>query len=363
MPLSSKQRAFIALGIFGAIVAAGAGIYVHSRRTASPAEDAEPPLDIFAEPSKPTAAASNILSELPPDAPAFAYIDVAELRKLQGSPLASLLGLVDTKPKEDSDYRRFVRGTAFDYSRDLDRLAGAFWLAGEGYASANAGARTLVFADGRFDVKKIEEYALKSGHAISRENQSIFEIPGNPPAAFRFLSPTRIELGSGKNPVQLLRALDSQKSDPSLQGRLETIGGAPIFAVARTDKLPASFYENFNKSAQVESLVRSLRVLALAGQPGGDVLRVALDGETTSSANALEIATLLDISRMGASFALADPKTRAQMTGQQSAFLDALIRQLKITHQGRWVRLRIDITPQMLGDTSAPAHPPSDKRP
>ena len=37
------------------------------------------------------------------------------------------------------------------------------------------------------------------------------------------------------------------------------------------------------------------------------------------------------------------------MTKEQAGFVQALIRQLKISREDRWVRLRLDITPQMLG--------------
>jgi hypothetical protein len=347
VPLSATYRVSIVLGVLAAIVAACAGIYVHSRRVALSAANTEPPLDILTQSAKPTAETSSILSHLPADAPALAYIDVAELRKLQGSPLAALLGLINTEPQEDRDYRQFVRETGFDYSRDLDRVALAYWLAGGAGANTLAG-KALVIADGRFNEQKIEAYALKSGHVVTLEKQTAYEIPGTPAVAFKFLSPTRIELASGKNPVELLTVSASRKDDPDSQGHFGAVAGAPIFAVARTDKLSVSFYESFKQSPQVESLARSVRSLALAGQPGGDILRVALDGETTSVTNALEITTLLDISRMGASMALSDPKSRAQMTEQQGAFLDALVRQLKITHQGRWVRLRLDVTPEMM---------------
>jgi hypothetical protein len=41
------------------------------------------------------------------------------------------------------------------------------------------------------------------------------------------------------------------------------------------------------------------------------------------------------------------------MTKEQAAFVQALIRQLNITRQDRWVRLRLDITPEMLGERPA----------
>jgi hypothetical protein len=74
--------------------------------------------------------------------------------------------------------------------------------------------------------------------------------------------------------------------------------------------------------------------------------------------NAFEISTLLDGFRMVGSMALSDPKALKQMTKEQAAFVQALIRQLNITRQDRWVRLRLDITPEMLGQrpTSPLAH-------
>jgi hypothetical protein len=65
--------------------------------------------------------------------------------------------------------------------------------------------------------------------------------------------------------------------------------------------------------------------------------------------NAIGISTLLEISRMAASMALSDPKTRRQMTKEQAAFLTALVDQLKVNHRDKWVRLTLDITPAMLG--------------
>jgi len=87
VPLSAKNRAFVALGVLAGITAACAGIYVHNRRTEPPSVSDEPPLDIFTQPPQTVAAISDVLSEIPNDAPALAYIDVAALRKLQGSRL------------------------------------------------------------------------------------------------------------------------------------------------------------------------------------------------------------------------------------------------------------------------------------
>jgi hypothetical protein len=43
-----------------------------------------------------------------------------------------------------------------------------------------------------------------------------------------------------------------------------------------------------------------------------------------------------------------DPKTRRQMTKEQAAFLTAVLREVKVTHERRWVRLTLNVTPAML---------------
>ena len=70
-------------------------------------------------------------------------------------------------------------------------------------------------------------------------------------------------------------------------------------------------------------------------------------------AHAIEMSTLLEGFRMIGSMALADPKTRREMSRDEVALLNALLSQAKLTHQDRWVRLSLDVTPTMLGSKSA----------
>jgi hypothetical protein len=297
--------------------------------------------------------APDILSQLPPGAPAIAYIDVAALRRLQGSQLAAMLGLAGADPKQDRDYQDFVNGTGFDYSRDLDKVAVAIWPAS--VPAPNGGlaeSRMMAIADGRFDEPKIKAYALRSGEAVTQGTQSFYEVPGNPPVSFAFLSDTRIVLTNAKG-LSILTTMPGASEQNAMRERIERVAGAPIFAVARTDTLPNSFYANFRNAPQFEHLARSVQGLTLAGQPDGDEIHVAVDAECDSMKNALELSTLLDGLRMFGSMALSDPKTRGQMTKQQAALLMALTSRVKVTNQNRWVRLTLDITPEMLAPASS----------
>jgi hypothetical protein len=344
MPWSATKRALIAAVVLCCLAAAGAGFYLHRLRRPAPGPIA----------GVGTGVAPDILSLLPADAPGVAYIDVAALRKMQSSPLAAALGLANGSPAEDREYEDFVRSTGFDYTRDLDRVGVAFWPASYLAPSRDADAnRTVAVADGRFDEQKIKAYALRTGKVMMHGTQSVYEVPGNPTVAFEFLSPTRIILASGKAAAQLLDVSNSTPRDPAMQARITRVAAAPVFAIARTDNLPPSVYANFRNSPQLGQIARDIHSLTLVGEPAGEIVLVVLEGECTSTTNAIEIATFLDTFRVLGSMALMDPKTRGQMTKEQVAFLNSVLREVKVTHDRRFVRLTLDVTPAML----APAAP------
>ena len=341
MPLSSTKRALIAIAVLVCALAAGAALLLHRmhRPLAGSSAGASP----------------DLVTELPANAPAIAYIDVAALRKLQNSPLATMMGLATPGPQADRDYENFVRATGFDYSRDLDRVAIAFWPSSFATPSGapNGGNRSVAVADGRFDQAKIGAYALRTGKIVRSGSQSLYDVPGDPPIAFEFLSPTRIAIASGKDAAQLLDTSSTAAPDAAMQARIRRVAGAPIFAAARTENLPPSFYDGLRSAPQFAALARSVRGLTLAGQPDGDLIHMTLDAECDSMTNAVELSTVVDGLRMLGSMALADPKTRSQMSKEQFAFVNALLTQAKVTHQDKWVRLQLDVTPAMLGAGSS----------
>jgi hypothetical protein len=351
MPTSNTtKRALIVFGVLVCFAAAtGAGLYFYYGGRGIRSEIG---------PGR----APGVLSQLPSAAPVVAYIDVAALRKLQTSPIAAILGLAGATPTEDREYAQFVNDTGFDYTRDLNTVAIAFWPSDLGAASKGSTEnRVLAIADGRFDQQKIKAYALRTGKVVMRGTRPIYDLPGDPAVSFRFLSPAQISIASGANAMDLADVTGSHGNSSTLQAGVERVAGAPIFAVARTNNLPNSFYLNFHSSPQLERLARSVQNLTLAGQPDGDQILATLDAQCDSNQNAFELATLLDGARILGSMALSDPKTRRQMTQTQIAFLNALISDAEISHQDTWVRLKIAITPEMLGaapvaaSTSAPA--------
>jgi hypothetical protein len=343
VPTSSAKRAWIVVAILLLLIVCVLGIFYYRQRGPLPALPG-----VTNNPGPPP----DILTQLPLDAPVVGYVDASALRKLQNSPLAAVLGLTSPGPEADREYQQFVADTGFDYTRDLDHAAIAFWPANLGPDDSLSENRVVAIAEGRFEEQKIKVYALRTGKLTTHGTQSIYEIPGNPPIALEFLSSTRLALACGKNATDLLDTISSSgvpARDPAMQARVKSVAGAAIFAVARTDRLPASFYASFKNSPQLDQLARSIRGLTLAGQPSGEDVNVALDAECDSMTNAIKISTLLDTFRMVGSMALHDPKMRDQMTRQQAAFLASVLSQAKITHQDKFVRLSLRITPEMLG--------------
>jgi hypothetical protein len=361
VPVPSTTRAWIALCVLLLLLlAGGAAFYFWQHRLLPPIVSNVPGAPAALPPS-------DILGQLPPDAPVVAYIDATTLRSLQNSPLAAALGLASPGPQADREYANFVRDTGFDYTRDLDHAAVAFWPASVSTPANVLGEdRVVAIADGRFDQKKIKGYALRTGKEVSRGSQTVYEVPGNPPVSLEFLAPTRIALAGGKNATELLSHINlsgSSRRDPAMQSRIDRVSGAPIFAVARTEHLPPSLYDSFHNAPQLEQLARSVQAVTLAGQPAGNNLRLTLDAESDSMKNALAISILLEGGRMAGSMALSDPNTRRQMTKEQITFLQALVGQAQITHQNTLVRLVLDITPAMLNAApsraAVPTHSPA----
>jgi hypothetical protein len=329
--MSPTKRLLVAIAALFCLIAAAAVLLIFRWRRPMPAANAGTP--------------PSLLSLLPPDAPAVGYIDVVALKRLQGNLLADILGLAGTNPQQDRDYQDFVRDTGFDYTRDLDHAAIAFWP-----GLTNNDDRTLAVAEGRFDQAKIKAYALKTGKIIASGSQQVYLVPGSPAVALQFLDAKRIAIASGPAPDTILAGIKPSPRDPVMQKRIDRVAGAPIFAVARTDSLPPSFFDNLRSVPELQSIVRTIRGFTLAGQPEGDLVHATLDAECDSMASAVRLATVADTLRFLGSMALSDPKTRQQMSKEQLSFLSALLSQAKLSHQDQWVRLMIDVTPVMLGE-------------
>jgi hypothetical protein len=341
----TTKRVLAVVVVIFLLLCAGAGFYLY--RASRPLRAPVP----VAPESKPP----DIFSLIPPDAPAVVYLDANALRTTQNSSLDALGALLLPTPQQDPDYTAFVKGTGFDYSRDLERAVIAVWPSDFGAAANQAGDNpTLAIADGRFDQDRIKLYALRTGHVVTRGPQTIYEVPGQPLISFEFLSATRVAMASGKNATNQLTGSAHASRGAASQSLVDRVAGAPLFAVVRASRLPESIFASFQNSPQLLALARSIQALTLAGQPQGNNLNLTLDAQCDSMKDALAIGTLLDGFRMIGAVALSDPKQRGTLTKQQATFLSTLLAKVNVAPHENWVRLSIALTPQMLaGATSS----------
>ncbi len=332
-----SRRKFAIVAVILLLILAAAAYYIFFRGPAKPAGPAPGPIP-------------GIIELLPAEAPIIAYFDITAMRNSQlSAELSSLAG----KPASDPDYAEFVRQTGFDYERDLDRAALAIW---PGASRSTA----LAIAEGRFDREKITQYALRSGHVTKNQNIDILEVPVTAPTpdgrgkttkmiSFAFLSADRVVLADGASLDSVINHANANSSDAALRVRIERVAGAAVFVTARSNALPQDLSTLGIKSGQIERILRSIQFLNLAGRPAGAQLKVEAEAECDSVANALQLATVLDGLRWIGNAALADPKNRRQLQPQEVVLLDSLLRLVEVSREGKVVRLKVSLTPQMLG--------------
>ncbi|HYM06031.1 MAG TPA: hypothetical protein VEU11_05675, partial [Terriglobales bacterium] len=293
----------------------------------------------------------DLVHQLPTGASAIVYADVAQLR---ASAFAKELAALAPTSDEDPQYTAFVNATGFDYSPDLDRAAMALW-------PHTAPTTVLVFAEGRFDRKKIANYALQTGKLAKEGGLEVYEVPEQGSSRrirFAFLAPNRLALADGPALDALLKPTSANNLDPVMSARVAQVSGAAIFSVARTENLTQDIGIDESHDAQLARMLKSIRSISLAGQPNATNFSIAANAECDSSLDALQLMTVLDGLRWMGRAELADPKVQQQI-GPQWRPLDELLKATSLTHSGHTLRLRAQLTEQMLAIASGspPATP------
>ena len=340
MSATAISKRVLLVILLGAIAAGGFYLYRAHRAPRAPASGPVP----------------DLLGELPPGAPAVLFINFAVLR---ASPLAAQLTAMAPPASEDRDYATFVNETGFDYAKDLDRVAAVMW-------PGPPATSTLAVAEGRFDHDKIIRYALHSGTMTRQQGADVYEVSRTNPAkkiSFTFLAPNRIALSDGRDLGEILHQGHGSQTDPAMQDRIRRAAGADFFLVARVDNLPEELSLATGNLDQFNRLLRSIQGIALVGRIEGERLNLSADADCDSVKDAFELATVLDGLRFLGGAALANPKTPQGMRPEEAALLDILLRAGKMSREGPRVRLRLELTPAMLGaPRNAPAAHPQPRQ-
>lgn len=342
-----NTRKKIALGVAsGLILAAAFALYFVWFRSALPGRQA-------------------VLSSVPGSAETVLFVDLRDLRQ---APFFADLPAWAPKPAFDPGYDQFRRDTGFDYEKDLDRIAVAF---------EKHGTQRVFFAvaNGRFDQKKIKDYAAKSGSVQKQSGTEIFLLPvtGSPERiSFAFL---RNDLIAFTNAADLSSFLKPPKTSESADwhARFERVAGSPFFVILRNDGIADAMGSQPGTqslaqratggltSPQLSSLLMQLQWISVAAKPQNDRLRIIAEGEGTEERNVRQLSDLLNGVVLLARVGLGGVRTQQQIgSATRDAYLE-LLKSVEVSRVDRGdaksVRLMFDVTPQLL--KSAPSAEPA----
>lgn len=310
----------------------------------------------------------DVLSQMPPDAKAVIFCNFAVLKK---SPFLAEFYKWAPASGVDDDYRQFVQASGFNYETDLNWAAIAIVPRGPD-------AAVVAVADGRFDRRKISEYALQTGTRESRNGRERFLLPvqrGPRRITFTFLRDDLIQIASGDDHLDAKDSATQMDADAhAWKERFRRLAGSPVFAVVREDATISTAFDghaprNF-QSPQLSGLLDQMQWITVAGKPENDRLRIVLEGETESEATTRQLSDVVDALLGLAQAGLNDAKTREHLApAVREAYLEVL-KSADVSRidrgETKGVRLIFDITPNFLdalrSATQAAAPAASTKR-
>jgi hypothetical protein len=298
---------------------------------------------------------SEVVTMMPSDSSVLVYANMAVLR---GEPLAQKLAALAPAVQPGTDYAEFISATGFQYERDLDRVVFA--------SSAEAGATSppahfLAIADGHFDQKKIEAYALRTGKEQQQNGHSIFTIsslaitgPANPGtrvarnAAFTFLTPSRIAIGNSDDVTNLLSKQSSTLAEAGLQEQISRVAGSPLFMVAKANSLMA-------KGNPMAAQFGNLRWVNIAARPDGNNVLLSAEGTCDTPDQAKQMASGLELLRGLLRGMLNDPKTMGNTPPEVAAAVKQIFQTAQISSDAARVRLLVNVDTALFKAVPSPA--------
>jgi hypothetical protein len=336
--LRSRKTVILATSLTVFAIAGAALFYAGFRR--SDVADASP--------------APELISEVPAGAPTLIYADLAAIRAstfYQQRPDKGPIAI------PDRDYADFVQSTGFNFETDLDRVVIASWPAGLSPDQKKLDQeKTVVVAEGRFDRKKIRDYALRKGKLDHQDGHDVFlfpteKQPGNNRTdwiSITFLDDHRIAIAQGSSIEPLLSHHDDGAAADPARERAARVAGAAVFAITRVPPIPDHFSPGGVQSAQLMKLARSVQWVTLAAQPEGNNLRVSLEGDCRTPTEARELQAALEVFRLVGRAGLESAKTRASMDPVTYGVLETVLKSADVSAMAEQVRIMVEFTPDIL---------------
>jgi hypothetical protein len=271
-------------------------------------------------------ARNEMLALLPDDPSVVVFVDLGQFRS--SAFLSQLLAWAPYAPV-DEEYAQFVQASGFNYERDLDRVSMAF-------SRQPAGGFVYGVADGRFDRKKIEEYAMRSGEKITgstaNNNSAIFSLKSkNSTRAsyFTFVRDDRIAWTNAPSFASFFESKQPSARNDEWKEHFARLSGSSLFAVVRQDSATAAAMAQQApggfRSPQMASLLNQLEWITAGAKPDGDILRVVLEGECPTETAIHQLKDFLSGLFLLAQVGLNGPQNRKQLDPRlREAYLEML---------------------------------------
>ncbi len=291
----------------------------------------------------------EMLALLPSEPTAVAFTDLAQFRS--SAFLPQLLAWAPSLAVEE-EYVKFVQATGFNYERDLDRVAMAF-------TRKDASSTVFAVADGRFDRKKIEEYAGRAGQRLGEKNNLVFALDlqnSGRKTFLTFLRDDRIAWTNDPGYAALFKQAASFEGKREWEEHYARLSGSALFVVMRKDAATAGMLaqQTFGgfRSPQLATLLSQLEWITIGGKPEGTDLRVVLEGECSTETTIHQLKEFLGGILLLAQAGLNGPQNRKQMDPQlREAYLGLLkTTEVETVDRGaeKSVRVVMDVTPGIL---------------
>ena len=237
-----------------------------------------------------------LLSRFPSEDALVMSADLATLRR------AGLL--TSSKVPLESEYKQFLDGTGFDYKRDLDYVVASFSRSG-----------TFFIARGRFDWKKLRDYAAHQGGSCYED---LCRMQGSTPERHISFLPLRADaLALAVSTNDLAATLLTRTAAPVTT----PLPAAPVWLsvpgaeLRRQDALPPSIH------LMLSALTRADRVVITLGPGGPQGIEAQLQATCHSEDDAKVLASQLRSATGLLKEALARDKAAAD--GEVTAMLTA----------------------------------------
>lgn len=291
----------------------------------------------------------EMLSLLPADPSMVMFLDLQQFRN--SAFLPQLLAWVP-RASAEKDYADFVRTTGFQYERDLDRVALAF-------TGTGANAISYAIAEGRFNRKKLLDYAKRSGRSLEIKGLQVVSLnlkPSTRPSFLAFLRDDQIAWTNDTAYEKLFLQTKGFEGKRDWREHFERLAGSAVFAVVREDAAAVAGIQQQTpggfRSPQLATLLTQLQWITIGGKPEEKNLRVVIEGESETESALNQLKEFLQGILIMAQAGLNGPQNRKQMDRQLREAYVQVLKSAEVEKVDRGaaksVRVVFEVTPEFL---------------